>query len=119
VTLASEGRYLAMTDRLPAGFEAVDATLKTTATDIARTATVTSSNRNWMAWWREGGFDHVEKHDDRVLAFATRLGPGSHDFSYLVRATSAGVFNAAGAWIEQMYVPDVMGQSAASIVRIR
>jgi len=36
----------------------------------------------------EGTFDHVERHDDCVLLFATRLSEGHHDFTYVVRATT-------------------------------
>ena len=45
-----------------------------------------------------GGFDHVESHDDQVRLFATRLGEGHHEFSYIVRATTAGtLLGGAGA----------------------
>ena len=82
VTVRGEGRYLALTDPLPAGFEPIDALFDTTARDLAIEATRGSDDDDWWAWWRRGGFDHVEKHDDRVLAFATRLGSGRHEFSY-------------------------------------
>jgi hypothetical protein len=44
-----------------------------------------------------GGFDHVERHDDRVQLFATRLSEGVHEFSYIARATTAGTFRTAPA----------------------
>ena len=44
--------------------------------------------------------------------FATRLSEGRHEFSYLVRATTAGTFNVAGTWAEEMYAPEVNGRSA-------
>ena len=47
-------------------------------------------------WWRRGGFEHVEKHDDRVMAFATRLAAGRHELTYLARATTAGTFTPPG-----------------------
>jgi alpha-2-macroglobulin len=118
VTLRGEGRYLALTDPLPAGVEAIDSWLQTTASDLARDATrVTGSD--WMSWWRRGTFDHVEKHDDRIVAFATRLGSGRHEFSYLVRATTAGTFHAAGARLEAMYAPELEGRSEAVTLTIK
>ena len=33
---------------------------------------------DWFTWWQRGGFDHVERHDDRVQLFATRLSEGRH-----------------------------------------
>jgi hypothetical protein len=117
--LPREGRFLAVTDRLPSGLEPVDAAFATTASDLAQEATRQSSDVDWRRSWRDGGFDHSEKHDDRVLAFATRLAPGRHEFSYLARATTAGEFTAAGASAEAMYAPEVTGRSTTSRVTVR
>ena len=116
-----ETRYLAVSDALPGGFEPIEGWFQTTAPDLARVATVTGGggDRDWLARLRRGGFDHVEKHDDRVLAFATRLGAGRHEFSYLVRATTAGQFLAPGTRAEEMYAPEVTGRAAAATVTVR
>ena len=45
VTLRGEGRYLALTDPLPAGFEPIDSLLQTTASDLARQATRTTGGQ--------------------------------------------------------------------------
>ena len=119
VNLAAEGKFIALDDRMPAGFEPIDESLSTTALDVAREATTNGPNQNFVAWWRRGGFDHVEKLDDRVLAFATRLSAGRHEFTYLVRATTAGSFTAAGAKAEAMYAPELTGRSAAAVVTIK
>ena len=119
VMFPAEGKFVVVDDRLPAGVEPIDESLSTTALDLAREATTTSTGQSGFAWWRFGGFDHVEKHDDRVLAFATRLTAGRHEFSYLVRATTAGTFAAAGARAEAMYAPEVTGRSAAAVITIR
>jgi uncharacterized protein YfaS (alpha-2-macroglobulin family) len=119
VTLPHEGRFLAITDPVAAGFEPIDGTLKTTATDLGQQATVQASGRDWRAWMRRGGFDHVEKHDDRVIAFATRLSAGRHEFSYLVRATTAGSFGVAGTRGEAMYAPEIGGRGRAGRIEIR
>jgi hypothetical protein len=119
LTLPREGRFLAVTDALPSGFEPIDASFRTTASDLAREATTQSAGGTGLRWWRDGGFDHVEKHDDRVVAFATRLAPGRHEFTYLVRATTVGTFTAAGAAAEAMYAPEVSGRSATTTVTVR
>jgi uncharacterized protein YfaS (alpha-2-macroglobulin family) len=119
VTLRGEGTFVALTDPLPAGFEPIDSLFSTTASDLARRATRTTTGNDWFAQWRRGGFDHVERHDDRVVAFATRLGSGRHEFSYLVRATTAGSFSVAGARMEAMYAPELTGRSAAATIMVR
>ena len=66
-----------------------------------------------------GGFDHVERHDDRIQLFATRLAEGLHEFSYVVRATTAGTFRTAPAHVEEMYTPEIFGRTATTVVEVR
>ncbi len=120
VTLPKERRYVAVTDPVPAGFEAVDGWFSTTASDLARQSSVSGDEGgNWWRRWQRGGFDHVEKFDDRVMIFATRLSDGTHEYSYLVRATTSGTFTAQGTWAEEMYAPEVNGRSSPATVVIR
>ncbi|MDQ3171570.1 MAG: MG2 domain-containing protein [Acidobacteriota bacterium] len=120
VTAPAERRFVAVTDPLPAGFEAVDGWFRTTARDLARQSSVEGGgDGDWYARMRRGGFDHVEKFDDRVQLFATRLGDGRHEFSYLVRATTAGTFLAAPAWAEEMYEPEVNGRTSPARITVR
>jgi uncharacterized protein YfaS (alpha-2-macroglobulin family) len=72
-----------------------------------------------MSWWQHGGFDHVERHDDHVSLFATRLGEGTHEFTYVVRATTAGRFVAAPAHVEEMYEPEVFGRTGSAVVEVK
>ena len=112
--LTKERRFVAVTDPLPAGFEAVESWFATTAASLAREQDDQGDrgNENWFSWWQRGGFDHVERFDDRVQLFATRLGEGRHEFTYIVRATTAGTFRTAPARAEEMYSPEVFGQYA-------
>jgi uncharacterized protein YfaS (alpha-2-macroglobulin family) len=119
VTLRGEGRFLALTDTLPAGLEPLDGWLKTTASDLAGASTRVSGQGSWISLWRRGTFDHVEKHDDRVVAYAIRLGSGRHEFSYLARATTPGTFTAIGTRVEAMYAPEISGASSATTVTVR
>ena len=111
ITLRSDGQYLALTDPLPAGFEALDEHFETTQRQFDE------SSRD--RWWANWAFDHVEKRDDRVLAYANYLNPGTHELTYLVRAVTSGTFSASGATLEAMYAPEWSGRSASATVRIR
>ncbi len=119
VQLAHEGRFLAITDAVPAGFDPVDGAFQTTAMDEARVATTQSSGGSWMQWWRRGGFDHVEKHDDRVVAFATRLSIGTHEITYLARAMTPGTFETVGSLAEALYAPEITGRSGPTTILVR
>jgi uncharacterized protein YfaS (alpha-2-macroglobulin family) len=119
ITLPNERRFVAVTDALAGGFEAVDGWFATTASDLARDASSQPEDSSFEARWRRGGFDRVEKYDDRVVLFATRLSEGRHEFSYLVRATSAGTFTAAGTYAEEMYAPEVFGRADKTTIVVR
>jgi uncharacterized protein YfaS (alpha-2-macroglobulin family) len=119
VTLPKERRFLALTDPLAAGFEAIEGWFATTAADLRKDSSSQAADRSWETRWRRGGFDHVEKYDDRVQLFATRLSEGRHEFSYLVRATTSGTFTALGTYAEEMYAPEVNGRTGPATIVIR
>ncbi len=89
----------------------------TTATQLSETQR-NFETREWWVLWQRGGFDHVERHDDRVNVFATRLGEGTHEFTYLVRATTAGTFITAPTHVEEMYEPEVFGRTGTVTVEV-
>jgi alpha-2-macroglobulin len=114
-----ERRWVAVTDPIPAGLEPVESWFTTTARDLAGEQEETEEGGDWTEWWQKGGFDHVERHDDRVLLFATRLSEGHHTFSYVCRATTSGTFRTAPAHAEEMYEPEVFGRTATDVVEVK
>jgi uncharacterized protein YfaS (alpha-2-macroglobulin family) len=118
--LTKERRFVAATDPLPAGFEPVESWFATTAAALsARQDNQGDVNTSWFSWWQRGGFDHVERLDDRVQLFATRLSEGKHEFTYIVRATTAGTFRTAPARAEEMYEPEVFGRTPTAVIEIK
>jgi alpha-2-macroglobulin len=112
-----ERRYVAVTDPIPAGTEPVDTWFSTTAMALVEQQ-VNAEVGDWMSRWQRGGWDYVERHDDRVNVFATRLGEGNHIFTYLVRATTAGTFLTAPTHAEEMYEPEVFGRTGTATVEV-
>jgi uncharacterized protein YfaS (alpha-2-macroglobulin family) len=119
VAVPKERRYVAVTDPLTDGFEAEESWIATTAADLARDQRDEEDGGGWIEQWQRGGFDRVERHDDRVLLFATRLAEGEHVFAYVARATTAGTFRTAPAHAEEMYEPEVFGRTATDVVTVR
>ena len=123
--LTKERRFVAVTDPLPAGFEAVESWFATTAGELAAQQDRQTNDRSdevaddWQSWWRGGGFDHVERHDNRIQLFATRLSEGVHTFSYIARATTAGSFRTAPARAEEMYSPEVFGRTPTTTIEVK
>jgi uncharacterized protein YfaS (alpha-2-macroglobulin family) len=118
--LTKERRFVAVTDPLPAGFEPVESWFATTAASLRNAQDGQGEvEHGWFSWWQRGGFDHVERHDDRIQLFATRLSEGRHEFTYIVRATTAGTFRTAPARAEEMYEPEVFGRTGTVVVTVR
>ena len=56
--------------------------------------------RPYWAYWA-----HSEVRDDRVAVFATSLGRGTYQYTYLMRASVAGEFRALPSRAWEMYFP--------------
>jgi uncharacterized protein YfaS (alpha-2-macroglobulin family) len=116
--LTKERRFVAVTDPLPAGFEPVESWFATTAAALSTDQRQQEAQGSWWNWWQRGGFDHVERHDDQIRLFATRLAEGHHELSYIVRATTSGTFRTAPAHAEEMYEPEVFGRTETAIIEV-
>jgi len=99
--------YLVVEDPLPAGCEALDASLKT-ASSLA------SSPKMWdveqagaIGWY----FVESQLRDEMVALFATYLAKGTYEYTYLIRASIAGRFWAMPSQAYEMYFPEVFGRS--------
>jgi uncharacterized protein YfaS (alpha-2-macroglobulin family) len=133
VTVPADREFVAVEDPLPAGLEAVDLSLRTSATlqpfesDESREAKHAGDDANaddssmrygywWGSWWSP--WEHTEQRDDRVLYFARRLWKGSYTAQYVARATTAGTFIKPPAHAEEMYNQSLGGRSDGGIFRV-
>ena len=129
-------RQVVIDDPLPAGLEALEARLDTTADiravtdDDGRDAARSRGGKQAStalpphAMTGLGGafraaVVHREIHDDRVLTFIEDLPPGLYHFRYLARAISQGTFVMPPTKAEAMYRPDVAGRTAAASLEVR
>jgi uncharacterized protein YfaS (alpha-2-macroglobulin family) len=118
--LPKDRHYVAVTDPLPAGFEAVESWFQTTKSSLAAEATQRGQRSSeWRSWAGVGYFDHIQRHDDRVEMFATSLSEGTHTISYVVRATTSGTFRTAPTRVEEMYSPEIFGRTASTQIEVR
>lgn len=120
----SSREYVVLSDPLPAGLEAVDARLATTARwaqvsgsrsdDDAPTADEIAHGQALLpSHYRR------ELRDDRVLFFVDHLPAGVYHYRYLARATTPGTFVVPPTQAEEMYNPEVFGRTAASVFEVR
>jgi hypothetical protein len=133
-----ERHHLVVEVPLPAGLEAVDTSLATSARlsdaggeEGRGPGYEYESAEDTYADGRDGQgpfgayaasfwspFNHVEQRDDRVLLFADHLPPGVHVHSFVTRATTPGRFLLKPARAEEMYTPEVYGRSSGGLFEI-
>ncbi|MCL2726262.1 MAG: MG2 domain-containing protein [Polyangiaceae bacterium] len=114
--------YVAITDRLPAGLEAIDPDLATTGSvpDIAK------EHPFYRGLVRSWEVSHVDLRDEKVQIYFDQVGDfgrvgDGHAFyaTYLARATTPGAFTLPPASGELMYEPGSEGYSDAGSVRVQ
>ncbi len=116
--------YVVVESPLPAGFEGVDVSLKTTSV-IGMQPTLVNHNvaeengwlrrYGWGWWW----FSHSELRDEKVTLFAAYLPRGTYEYTYLMRAGVAGEYHVMPAVAYQMYFPDVFGRSDGGVFVVK
>ncbi|MBU0491710.1 MAG: Ig-like domain-containing protein [Chloroflexi bacterium] len=105
--------YLVVEDWLPAGFEAVDTSLKTTS-QAYQGPTLSSRAERW--WWRY--VNSTALRDEKTVLFATYLPAGTYEYTYLIRATTAGEFRTIPTTASEMYFPEVWGRSDGGVFTV-
>jgi uncharacterized protein YfaS (alpha-2-macroglobulin family) len=120
ITVPANRQFVALEDPLPAGLEAIDFNLRTSAQIESTNASPSDQRQSspWQAWlygsWMDGRWspwEHRELRDDRVVYFARVLWPGTYEASYVARATTSGNFVRPPAHAEEMYNPALQGRS--------
>ncbi len=102
--------HLAVTDRLPAGFE------------IDNPRLVSSGDTSALDWIENGATAaHAEFRDDRFFAAFDRQATdtGSFSVAYVVRAVSPGRYVLPQAAVEDMYRPERFGRTESGEIEVR
>jgi hypothetical protein len=115
VVVPAAMHYIVVDDPLPAGFEAIDASILTD-TAVPASYTVTDYNERGWGWWY---FSHIELRDEKVVLSADYLPAGTYVYTYLTRASTAGTFNVIPPTASEFYFPDVGGRGAGSVFIVK
>jgi uncharacterized protein YfaS (alpha-2-macroglobulin family) len=110
--------YLVVEDPLPAGSEALDISLKTTRTayqepEVTDPHGLPSGRAPYWSYFAES-----ELHDEKIVLFATYLGKGTYEYTYLIRASVPGRFLTMPTQAYEMYFPEVYGRSDGAVFTI-
>ncbi|MEZ4314294.1 MAG: MG2 domain-containing protein [Polyangiaceae bacterium] len=122
VVTTSPRNYVVVDDPLPAGFEAIDTRLATTAPSLAGAEEGDDSpdDEDDIAMGRAyfSSYYIREVRDDRVLFFIDDMSAGMYRYRYLARATTHGTFVLPPARAEEMYAPEVFGRTAGATITV-
>jgi uncharacterized protein YfaS (alpha-2-macroglobulin family) len=102
--------YVVIDDPLPAGLEAIDASLQTSQ-QVPDSYTSQDYDQYGWGWWY---FYYKQIYDTKVVMSADYLPAGTYVMTYMARASSAGNFNVLPVTASEFYFPDVAGRSAGS-----
>lgn len=117
ITVPEDRHFVAISSPLPAGFEPIDFTLKTSQQHLQDEVNQKEEPNYW--WNRLWYFNHKEFRDDEVFLFADYLPAGVYEYEYLTRATTAGKFRERPAKAWEMYFPETFGQTDGDWLEIK
>jgi hypothetical protein len=119
VVTPSPREFVVIDDPLPAGLEAVDARLATTAGALDVDAYGAGDEEPSWKSRADDPYSFVrELRDDRVVFFIDHMAAGMFRYRYLARATTLGAFVLPPTRAEEMYSPEVFGRTGADRITI-
>jgi uncharacterized protein YfaS (alpha-2-macroglobulin family) len=110
VVVPAAVHYVVIDDPLPAGLEAIDASLNTSV-EVPMSYTRQDYDEYGWGWWY---FYHQEIRDEKVTLSTDYLPAGTYVYTYLARASTAGTFKVIPPTGSEFYFPDVAGRGAGS-----
>ncbi|MEA3406795.1 MAG: Ig-like domain-containing protein [Chloroflexota bacterium] len=116
--------YLVLEDPLPAGCEAIDASLETSrsAEEVSRLERVEEGEKSAqqaLPYWYHPWPTHTELRDEKAILFADHLPRGTYEYTYRVRCSTPGDFHVMPVSAYEMYEPDVFGRSAGTSFTVK
>lgn len=119
LSLPAARNFVVVDDPIPGGFEAVNTDLKTASSFDAEEGEAPLAGGSY--WYRindwidfatsRWSFYHRELKFDSARFYSEYLAPGNYHLSYVVQAIAPGKFVSLPARAEEMYDPDVFGQT--------
>ena len=124
--------YVVIDDPIPAGLEAVDSRLATTAGSLGVSGSGGEDEALDNSWDYEERNDRLargsallpswfrqELRDDRALFFVDHMAAGMYHYRYLARATTIGRFVLPSTRTESMYQPEIFGRTGAAMFEVK
>jgi len=117
VVAPSDLVYVIIEDPIPAGAEALDPGLLTTASETG--PSIIQDDRDYrLGYWGWWYFNNIEFRDDRVAFMSEFLPAGTYQYSYTLQTIIPGTYQVIPATAHQEFFPDVFGRSEGLLFTI-
>jgi len=100
--------YAIVEDYIPAGAEAVDPGLETSASNLEGEVSREDDREGYWGWWV---FNRIEYRDEKVVFYSEFLPAGTYQYTYYLQTTIPGVYQVRPSLAWQAFFPEVFGRS--------
>jgi hypothetical protein len=110
VVAAKDLLYAIIEDPIPAGMEAIDPGLETSASGVGGNVARTDLDyrHGYWGWWY---FNRIEYRDEKVVFLSEFLPAGTYQYSYFLQANIPGEYQVRPALAVEEFFPEVFGRS--------
>ncbi|MCP4428006.1 MAG: hypothetical protein GY803_26265 [Chloroflexi bacterium] len=109
--------YAIIEDPLPAGAEAIDPGLETSASGLGGQATRTDTEYRWGYWgWRY--FNRIEYRDEKVVFLADFLPAGTYQYTYHLQTNIPGDYQVMPTFAREAFFAEVNGRADGMLFTI-
>ncbi len=107
-------QFVRLEDALPAGAEAVDPGLLTSAPGLGGSVERVQNSDYRAGYWGWWIFNRIEYRDEKVVFYSNFMPAGSYQYSYFLEPTIPGTFQVRPAIAYEEFFPEVFGRSSGA-----
>lgn len=112
IVTPNDRTFVRVVDPIPAGAEAVDPGLATSAAGRGGSVERIDRSRYTHGYWGWWFFERIEYRDDRVVFLSNFLPAGTYQYSYYLETPIPGSYQVRPAVAYEDFFPEVFGRSA-------
>ncbi len=118
ITATNDLYYVVINDPIPAGTEAIDRSLQTSA-QIGQRPELIPTDKPYRFMWGWWYFSDTQLRTEKVVLSASYLPRGSYRYVYQIQATAAGTYRVIPPNGNEFYFPEVFGRGAGSLFTVK
>ncbi len=115
IVLPNDRLYVLVEDPIPAGAEAIDPGLETTAGNLSGDVSQDNYRRGYWGWWQ---FNRIEYRDAKVVFRSNFLPAGTYQYTYFLQTNIPGEFQVMPATARETFFPEIFGRSDGKLFMI-